>query len=277
MPRLQIAAAASLAAKLGLRPVSPEVIKIGKHTSLRLNPLPIVARIAVGADAGVNQRNAEREVIIAAHLALHGAPAVRLAPHVSPGPHLANGYTITLWEYVAARSVRNDAEAIAAVHALKQIHCALDALDVELPDFRQAIDSCEVILSDSSAAPGLDARDRSFLLRLYEDLRQELESQHPTHRPLHGDTHLGKVMITDTGAIWLDLEAACDGPLEWDVVALPQRYWSEFDGLDPMLTSLMSKLRSLCVATWCWAAHGSRSEVDEAAIYHLGNLKSQVE
>ena len=58
---------------------------------------------------------------------------------------------------------------------------------------------------------------------------------------LHGDTHLGNVIIVgrDSGVIWMDLEAACIGPREWDVgVKLPAATWSEFGALDPALLSL---------------------------------------
>ena len=93
--------------------------------------------------------------------------------------------------------------------------------------------------------------------------------------PLHGDAHLGNVLMTDGGAVWADLEATCIGPVEWDVASLPKSLWREFDKLNPELVSDLANLRSLCTATWCWADLNRSAEVKEAACYHLRRLRSR--
>jgi thiamine kinase-like enzyme len=39
-------------------------------------------------------------------------------------------------------------------------------------------------------------------------------------RPLHGDAHLGNVLLTPGGPRWTDFEDVCVGPLEWDLASL---------------------------------------------------------
>src|SRR5205085_12243127 len=94
-------------------------------------------------------------------------------------------------------------------------------------------------------------------------------------RPLHGDAHLGNVLITGSGATWMDLDDVCTGPLEWDVASLSSDAWSEFGGIDRDLTSLLADLRSLCVSVWSWADFERSADAREAAIYHLEELKAR--
>jgi hypothetical protein len=73
----------------------------------------------------------------------------------------------------------------------------------------------------------------------------------------------------------MDLEAACLGPLEWDVVNLPTATWSKFGKLDDGLMHLFSDVRSLCLAVWCWAEFDRSAAASEAATYHLAELKGR--
>jgi aminoglycoside phosphotransferase (APT) family kinase protein len=40
---------------------------------------------------------------------------------------------------------------------------------------------------------------------------------------LHGDAHLGNVMVTSTGPLWGDWEESWRGPTAWDIAALEHR------------------------------------------------------
>lgn len=107
----------------------------------------------------------------------------------------------------------------------------------------------------------------------YASLRGGLAKTGRKWQPLHGDAHLGNVVIGDSGAIWMDLEADCLRPLEWDVVNLPASMWPQFGNLDLGLMRLFADVRSLCVALWCWAEFDRSDAAAEAAIYHLGELQ----
>jgi Ser/Thr protein kinase RdoA (MazF antagonist) len=162
-----------------------------------------------------------------------------------------------------------------AAASLKKIHSALANLEADLPSFITKVESCETILKDPAQALELGATDRLFLEELYAALRRDLNGVGGTWRPLHGDTHVGNVLVTGSGAIWMDLEAACVGPIEWDIVNLPIATWSEFAGIDLDLMRLFADVRSLCLAVWCWAEFDRSPETSEAAIHHLGNLKAR--
>jgi hypothetical protein len=271
----ELTAATSAAAKAGLGVVTPDVLHLGDHTTVRLAPWPIVARIASGTSFDFSHENLTRELAIACHLASRGAPTVRPTTTPAPGPYLEDDCAITLWEFVDGRAVATEADEIAAAVSLQLVHGALADLDVGLPSFTTKVESCETILTNPAEAPKLGRDDRLFLEKLYATLREALNVPRATWQPLHGDAHLGNVLLADSGAIWMDLEAACLGPIEWDVVNLPVASWSRFSGIDTDLMRVFADVRSLCVAVWCWAEFDRSAATAEAAIYHLGELKAR--
>jgi hypothetical protein len=269
----ELRAAALAAADAGLGIVEPEVLHLGNHTTARLNPLPVVARIASGTSFDFSPAALGRELMVGRHLADRGAPTVRPLGEVSPGPYLENGCAVTLWELVEGRAVATPADERMAAASLQRVHAALADLDADLPSFITKVESCEALLRDPAEAPKLACSDRAFLERVYWTLRPQLSSVAGTWQPLHGDTHIGNALIGKSGAVWMDLEATCIGPIEWDVVNLPAATWSEFSGIDAGLMRLFADVRSLCVAVWCWAEFHRNAATAEAAIYHLGELK----
>jgi phosphotransferase family enzyme len=273
--RTELAAARAVAGRVGLGVVTPEVLHLGNHTSARLAPWPIVARIASGTSFDFSPGALAREVTVASHLSSREAPAVRLAPNIAPGPYLEKDCAITLWEFVDGRPASSDDEEPLAATSLQRVHAALADIEAELPSFISKVDSCETILTDPAQATELAEDDRQFLRGLYEALRNDLGAISGTWQPLHGDPHLGNVLMVDSGAIWMDLESVCVGPLEWDVGFLPTATWAEFPGLDAALMRLLADVRSLCVAVWCWAEFDRSAAAAEAAIYHLGKLRAK--
>jgi hypothetical protein len=271
----ELTAATLVAAKVGLGAVKPEVLHLGNHTSALLRPWPIVARIASGTSFDLSDDGIGRELSIAAHLARREAPSVRPTTAVAPGPYVESDCAITLWEFVVGRPVVAGADERLAAASLKDVHSALADVVADLPSFITKVESCETILTNSNDAPMLDWNDRRFLERLYEQLRSDLGTIGGTWRPLHGDPHVGNARITDRGAVWMDLESVCLGPLEWDIGFLPTATWSEFSGIDPSLMRLFEDVRSMCVATWCWAEFDRSAGTKEAAIHHLCELKGR--
>ncbi len=43
---------------------------------------------------------------------------------------------------------------------------------------------------------------------------------HAVHLPLHGDAHIGNLMMTTQGLLWTDWEDAFSGPIEWDLASI---------------------------------------------------------
>jgi len=271
----ELSAAAEAAVEAGLGVVQPEVLHLGNHTSARLSPWPIVARIASGTSFDFSHGSLARELQVACHLAAWDAPTVRPTTDLAPGPYVDEDCAITLWQFVEGRTVATRDDEFMAAASLRLVHSALAKLDADLPSFITKVESCESILSDPSEAPSLAESDRLFLKERYTSSRDQLSAVKGAWQPLHGDTHLGNVLIGDSGAIWMDLEAACIGPREWDVVNLPAATWSEFGALDAALLRLFAKVRLLCVAVWCWAEFERSAATAEAAIYHLERLKAR--
>jgi Ser/Thr protein kinase RdoA (MazF antagonist) len=268
----ELRAAQAVAANAGLGDIQPEILKLAHHTTVRLAPTDVVARIQTRDNA--DDPKLFRELMVASHLASRAAPAVRPAAKVNPGPHFEGGCAITLWQLVAGRPAA-DGDAIPAASALQHVHRALDDMRIPLPPFTVAFESCERILDAEAEAPMLGASDRLFLQELYRELRQDLDGRELRCRPLHGDAHLGNVLVTTAGAIWLDLDDVCMGPIEWDVACLPRDAWSQFDRIDRNLTQLLADLRSLCVSLWCWADFERNADTRQAAVNHLNALKAR--
>jgi hypothetical protein len=273
--KIELRAATLAADKAGLGPVTPEVLHLGNHTTARLWPLPVVARIASGTSFDFSPASLARELGIGRHLADRRAPAVRPITDAPPGPYLEDDCAITLWEFVQGRAVATETDEFMAAASLQRVHAALADLAADLPLFTTKIESCETLLADPAEAPKLAPSDRAFLERTYATLRHEVNSVPGAWQPLHGDTHIGNVLITDSGAVWMDLEAACVGPVEWDVVNLPIATWSEFPAIDADFMRLFVEVRSLCVAVWCWAEFDRSAATAEAAVHHLERLKTR--
>jgi Phosphotransferase enzyme family len=101
-----------------------------------------------------------------------------------------------------------------------------------------------------AALPG---SERSLLRRAIDRLRGEVEGHGFAERPLHGEPHDANLLVTPDGLRWVDLEATCVGPLEWDLAFLPDGALEVFADVDHELLELLRTLNSARVATWCWA------------------------
>jgi aminoglycoside phosphotransferase (APT) family kinase protein len=121
----------------------------------------------------------------------------------------------------------------------------------------------------AAAAPD----DRAFLARLVRSGLERAPSDPSEWIALHGDAHLGNVLMTSAGAVWADLEAVCRGPREWDLCNKPAAFLASFDGVDAALLGRLGGVRRACVAVWCWADAGRSPEIRAAAAYHTAQLR----
>ena len=275
--REEVEAAKAVAVKLCIGPIQPIVVRLAKHTTIRLAPLPLIARVRSVFPPDQPSEDLARELLIARYLVSRQAPTIRPATDIDPGPHVENGCAMTLWEFMPHRAAGAKTDMQMAAQALQQFHEAFEPFDGALPSFTDAIAACKDILAVQAQTPKLEAGSRAFLNTLHARLHDELTRYSYKPMPLHGDAHLGNVLLTDAGAVWADLEATCSGPREWDVASLPETTWSEFDEIDPDLIRCLASLRSLCVAVWCWADYDRSPMMKEAANYHLRSLQSRFE
>jgi Ser/Thr protein kinase RdoA (MazF antagonist) len=267
-------AAIQVARRLGIGCADPVVLHASQHVSIRLLPAGPVARVVRDDSHSVDRLR--RELMVTRFLAGRGAPVAGLATAIPSGPHFADAFAMTFWEFVTHVPADEDnAEHTAhAAAALRHVHQALADFPGELPNFWAKIDRCRGLLQAQSALPGLAPGDRQFLLSTYDRLRISLDRLPVKLAPIHGDAHLGNVFITSDRALWSDFEDVCLGPREWDIGWLPEAELAAFEPLNRDALVVLGYLRSLCVSVWCWDL-ADVPEKREAAEYHLGYLKEQ--
>lgn len=213
-----VSAAAGLAARLGLGPtIEPVILRDGANLTVHLSPHPVVARIATQT-AAVRDVEAYqiRELAALHHLAAAGAPAIRPARPIPPGPHETDGWRLVFLHHYdhdpdRPLSGRQVGDSLAAVHR------ATAGLDIELPSFVEALDELPRLLQRAGTMAG---DDRGFLSDRADKVAEALRGYRGRTQPLHGDVHLGNLLRTPDGPIWADFEEMCTGPVEWDLASL---------------------------------------------------------
>jgi len=264
-------AAVDVAARCGVQCASPRLLHHSNHIVWHLAPAPIVAKVAV-VSSHRSAASLARELEVARFLAARNAPTTRPSCVVPAGPHQARGAVVSLWEY-CVHDARAEVDAGSAARAFAEVHGALAGYDGLLPPFTIPIEGAGRILADHPL-PALAPEDRAFLKGTHRRLSAALAGRPLAMRPLHGDAHLGNVLATPAGPRWTDFEAACLGPVEWDLASLGEDALDPSVHLDRDLLELMGRLRSLCVAAWCWTKPDRAPELREAAEHHLHRLQA---
>lgn len=224
-----VAAAVAIAADHGLEVGEPVVIRDLTNVLVHLAPAPIVARApglneVFDADASWLRRTVD----VTSYLVLRGAPVAPPADVVPPGPLHRDGIWMTFWRHVETATERRDPAAGGA--ALRRVHAALSGYDGPLPRFDQQI-KVELLLDRAAERGVLARRDLDLLRGEYRRIAGTIAGLDLPLRPLHGDAHLPNVLWSAEGPLWNDFEAACVGPLEWDMAPVIAN--ERLLGLDP--------------------------------------------
>jgi hypothetical protein len=269
--RRALRAATTVARAHGLDVRHPRVLADDNNTIVHLRPAQVVAKVATtwirdGPDV------LARELSVAMHVARRGGPIPPPAEDLPARLHHHDGLAMTFWRYVECAT--DGPPPTVTTGSLRRLHAALADYPDRLPSFRMELDELLAALADPGVAPTLDDDDRTFLRRTFRSLLADLDRHDHRARALHGDPHEGNRMVVEGDVLWVDLEAVCVGPLEWDLSALDQEDAALFDEADPGMLALMRDLRSCRVAALCWMQRGRARAVDEAAEWHLGHLKS---
>jgi hypothetical protein len=263
-------AAQVVARRHGLPCHRSRVLHDANNVVVHLAPSPVVAKICGSARGGGRYRLAA-ELDVALHLERCGAPIVETSHELPAQAHEEGGYAMTFWRHQAhdAQATVSDA---AAGRALAEVHRALDTFTFPTRSFmdRQVRRTGDV-LADPLSLPALGQSERAFLDNEYLALISSVRDRRFECRLLHGDPHRGNVLVAQNGCFLVDFESICSGPLEWDLSALPGAGAGTFT-IDDELLSLMRKLRSLCVAVWCWSRTHLSPELERAAHTHLNWL-----
>ena len=205
-----LAAAVAAGRDLGLRVDDPVVLAEGASLIVHLRPEPVVARVSLILDRG---RSALVDELRFARTAVdRGAPVLEPA-HADV--HERDGVLITFWRHVEHRRAEvEDAPAVGA--ALRALHAAVADAQLDLPRFDR-LDDVEAVARE------LDHPDAQLMLRAIAVARERLAALDLVEQPLHGDSHMRNVLMTDAGPLWCDLENVCRGPVEYDLACLAWR------------------------------------------------------
>lgn len=267
-------AATEVASRLGIEGSRPEILKDSNNTIVHLVPAPLVAKVGTSHFRPVALESLERELSVAQHLASKGAPVVRPASGVPPGPHRFGDLVITLWDFHPQTAPDPSVDAARAV-ALSVVHQRLLDYPLHLPPFTVELEDAERLLSERRLLVALAEKDREFLLDVHQEISSALAGVALEYRPLHGSPHSGNWLNATGGPLLLDFETACRGPVEWDLSAIGAEAASAFPDVDHNVLALLQRMRSLCVATKCCAEPDRAPEVQEAAQVHLRLLRGE--
>lgn len=202
-----VSASVACARALGLPADEPEVIAEGYSVRVRLRPAAVITRVVtVGRELRPDPLPwLEREVSVAQFLAASEVPIV--APWEDPGPHVAEGLEVSLWQWAEHDSSEVPAARFGAM--LGPLHEALFSYPGDLPTLVGPLTDIATALTISSDLT---------LHRAAAEL-VPLALSWP-RRPLHGDAHTGNVLMTPSGPLWTDFEDVCVGPVEWDLASM---------------------------------------------------------
>jgi Ser/Thr protein kinase RdoA (MazF antagonist) len=218
-----VADAAAIATRLGLRVDEPVVLKDSLNLLVWLRPSPVVARIHARTALVRAPEAAADSLALAAHLAEAGLPVSPPADAIDPGPHVgATGRPMTFWRRLAVDET--SADPAEAARTLRGLHEAMASYAGPLRHdgpIEEIGRLAEILAAKrpEAAARILAVRD---MLRL-----PDLPAQ-----PLHGDAHLGNVVVAAGRLRWLDWEEAWRGPLAWDLACLVHRQATLGEGGD---------------------------------------------
>lgn len=150
---------------------------------------------------------------------------------------------------------------------MRAFHSALADVAGGLPQLTERIDVATGLLQDAAATPGLTVADRALAGSARDRLVPYVCSLAET-TALHAEPHEDNVLWTRGGPVLIDFEAACRGPVEWDLAYLPQPALVAFPDRDDEAIARFRAGVSFCVAAWCLANPDPTPAVAEAATVH---------
>jgi hypothetical protein len=249
-----------------------EILHCSNNLVLILQPLPIIAKVTTAISFRGTDPNLE--LTVASHLQTRNVPSVAPSTVLPVQVHAKDGYQVTFWDYFEGEAIeapdRNQ-----SLTLMQKLHEALASFRYEkLPRFEAKLDDCIGSLDQASCEmPDLPERDRLFLSRILKELNARLNGSSTKVGIIHGDCRPHNLIWNNQGmAKWIDFEAVCLGPVAWDYLSF---FGREDEILKPFsnVVEILSDITHGCVATWCWSKKDRGPKNQEAAEYHLEQLK----
>jgi hypothetical protein len=207
-----VEAGSSTASALGLRVDGAVVVHNSNRIVVRLTPCDVLARVTPLVD----QMADELEVEVARRLTETGSPVAELAPRVEPRVYVHDGFAVTLWTYYEPVGPSDVAPAEYA-QALVRLHAGLRQLEVRAPHFTDRVAEAQRLVADPEQTPQLPGRDRELLGDVLRRLSTGISGLGAGEQVLHGEPHVGNLLRTREGLLFVDFETCCRGPVEFDI------------------------------------------------------------
>ncbi len=242
-----VTAAISTARTLGLQADDALVLQNSNKLALRLLPCDAFARVTPMA-----RQVAQLEVDLAGRLAELRSPAAALDPRVPRRVYERDGFAVTLWTYYA--SATPEVAPADFAQALWRLHAGMRQIEVATPHFTDRVAEAEHLLADRDQTPELADADRAFLGGALKSLRRTIIERGAPEQLLHGEPHSANVLSTKIGALFVDLETCCRGPVEFDLAHAPEAVIEHYPDVDQALLSDCRALVLAMVTAWRWDA-----------------------
>lgn len=210
-----MAACRAVATACGLSVDDAVILNDSNRAAVHLRPCDVLARVTTRA----RQDGATFEVEIARRLVETSVPLATLDPRVEPRVYDHAGFVVTLWTYYAPVPP-HDMAADEYAGALERLHAGMREADLTgdwVPHFLDRVDEAQRLLDDPTNNPEIAGDDRELLATTLTTMRSAIVDRGAPEQLLHGEPHLGNVLRTRDGLLFVDLETCCRGPVEFDL------------------------------------------------------------
>jgi thiamine kinase-like enzyme len=246
-----VAAAMSTASALDLTVDDAIVLHDSNRLAVRLVPCDVLARVGPSA-----HQVARFEVELAQRLAETESPVAGLDPRVEPRVYQRDGFVVTLWTYYETATSPEVSPADYA-HALKRLHAGMRKIDVTTPHFTDRVAQAQRLVASRDHTPALVDADRELLINTLRSRSRAIVDRGAAEQLLHGEPHPGNLLNTKNGALFIDLETGCRGPVEFDLAHVPEEVSERYPDADQELLLECRILVLAMVAAWRWD-HGDQ-------------------
>ncbi len=172
-----------------------------------------------------------------------------LDPRVAPRVYERDGFTITFWTYYEPQAAR-ELGPTAYADALSRLHLGMQRLDVTTPHFADRVREAQLLVGSRDRTPELDEADRDLLVNTLTRVMTVIAGRGAAEQLLHGEPHPGNVLNTKNGPLFIDLETACRGPVEFDLAHVPTEVSDCYAGIDHALLDDCRVLVLAMLAAW---------------------------
>jgi Ser/Thr protein kinase RdoA (MazF antagonist) len=160
-------------------------------------------------------------------------------------------FVVTLWTYYEGVPPQAVAPAEYA-HALARLHAGMRQIDSATPHFTDRVAEAQQLVGSRDHTPDLPDIERELLSSTLRSLRRAVVERGGAEQLLHGEPHPGNLLRTKHGLLFVDLETACRGPVEFDIAHAPEAVSAHYPGADQQLVGLCRVLMLAMIVTWRW-------------------------